>query len=885
MEDGPKQTQNTIQIQIEAAEYPVIPGSSSTISFDVRNLGSKQDYFEIAVLGAPSTWISIPTPVIMLSPGQQTTVGLSVTAPASPQVSAGWYPIKILVTSQSDRKQFAEVEIALKVAVYEVQGRIGVLMHSNQFTVTPGSSVTIPIVMRNQGLQADTFRIGVEGIPAGWVSTTSPATQLDPGEQKGITISIRPPQNAQSKAGRHPFTIQVISQDHPDQVTLVDCILTLAAYTQFGAELEPARLQAGQPGRLIISNMGNIQQTYTLTWASPENALLFRPEQPEPIRVQAGEAVLVEFIASPRLPPLIGREAVYPFSAYIQSAEKEMQVISGEITKRALIPIWLLVLAVLLGLAAICISAYLLFPPGSRDSRATQTAQALVSGIAGATQTAAFNQTQAAVIGQQDSDGDGLTNQREAELGTDPNNPDGDGDELWDGDEVLRNGTDPKNRDTDVDELTDGEEVLRRGTDPKNPDTDGDRLKDGEEVRLGTDPKNPDSDADTLGDADEVQVGTNPLNPDTDGDRLIDGDEVRLSTNPLNPDTDNDRLMDGSESNDCPNFFNPDTDGDAIIDGLDIDKCDPQNPSLTATVNASITPVPSTLVPTLLPTQSPTGQPTAVSTAPVLSGIIAFESNRDGQSDIYISNPATGSFNRLTSDPGVDSQPSLSSDGTRVAFTSNRTGNNDIFVMNADGSGQTNLTNNPADDSFPDWSPDGQWIAFTTNRDGNQEIYVMRSDGTELRNVSNNPANDFQASWFLIRRVFGADDWFVFTSDRDGNQEVYSMRPNGLEQVNISLNPADDNAPQGDSEGAIVFSSNRDGNYDIFSINLDGTALSKLTTNPVQDQWPVWSSDGQWIAFTTERDGNPEIYVMRNNGADAANYTRNPSSDTHPSWR
>ncbi len=45
------------------------------------------------------------------------------------------------------------------------------------------------------------------------------------------------------------------------------------------------------------------------------------------------------------------------------------------------------------------------------------------------------------------------------------------------------------------------------------------------------------------------------------------------------------------------------------------------------------------------------------------------------------------------------------SPGLPIAFNSDRDGNAEIYVMNADGSNQTNLTNNPADDSLPSWSP------------------------------------------------------------------------------------------------------------------------------------------------------------------------------------
>ncbi len=70
------------------------------------------------------------------------------------------------------------------------------------------------------------------------------------------------------------------------------------------------------------------------------------------------------------------------------------------------------------------------------------------------------------IVGESpDTDGDGLKDEREKELGTDPNN--------WD---------------SDTDNLSDGEEVLIWRTNPKNSDTDGDTYKDGSEVKSGYNP-------------------------------------------------------------------------------------------------------------------------------------------------------------------------------------------------------------------------------------------------------------------------------------------------------------------------------------------------------------------------------------------------------------
>ena len=85
--------------------------------------------------------------------------------------------------------------------------------------------------------------------------------------------------------------------------------------------------------------------------------------------------------------------------------------------------------------------------------------------------------------------------------------------------------------DTDLDGLLDSREAML-GTDPANPDTDGDTLPDGAEVDLhGTDPRNPDSDADRIWDGEEIGMyGTLPDVADSDADGISDGADPQPST-------------------------------------------------------------------------------------------------------------------------------------------------------------------------------------------------------------------------------------------------------------------------------------------------------------------------------------------------------------------
>ena len=145
-----------------------------------------------------------------------------------------------------------------------------------------------------------------------------------------------------------------------------------------------------------------------------------------------------------------------------------------------------------------------------------------------------------------DSDGDGLpdfqetgTDQQVGFLGTgtgtDPFNPDTDGDGLSDGAEVQL-GLDPLDPDSDGDGASDGAE-WSAGTDPHHAggDADGDHLSDADEVQDGTDPHSADSDGDFLTDEQEQLHGTNPLDSDSDDDGYLDGHEVHYGTDPTSP--------------------------------------------------------------------------------------------------------------------------------------------------------------------------------------------------------------------------------------------------------------------------------------------------------------------------------------------------------------
>ncbi len=183
-----------------------------------------------------------------------------------------------------------------------------------------------------------------------------------------------------------------------------------------------------------------------------------------------------------------------------------------------------------------------------------------------------------------DTDGDGLDDRIEAEIGTNPRSADTDGDGFTDADEIGYGmnpcsafGRDGADGDLDGDGLANALEASY-GTSLMFPDCDGDGVPDGTEISMGTNPLKSDTDGDGLSDGEEVANQTNPLNADTDDDGLPDGWEIENGTDPLSATGDEGRIgdVDGDGLPNCLEYNYEtdstavDSDGDGLPDGLEV---------------------------------------------------------------------------------------------------------------------------------------------------------------------------------------------------------------------------------------------------------------------------------------------------------------------------
>lgn len=362
-----------IQLTTPADSYAVAPGGKLEIPLVLSNEGSIPDQVRIGVEGIPLVWVSAEQQVVMLQPGEQSQITLVVQPPALPNAQIGRYILTIRAASLLQPARVAQTQAALTVAGYEVKGRVGVLLESLRFSVVPGERLAIRAVLINQGLGVDTFALSLLDLPEGWTEIPQPVMRLQPGEIQEAVLLLQPPRHPSARASRYPFRIQVASREAPDQSVSIDCILTVAAFIAFESALEAAQPEQELPRRVKVENLSNIPVSFTVSWGSPEEALVFEPQEPQSINLPSGETTYLEYAARPARRPWFGGEKASPYTVKVQASDRQIQTLEGSLLVKGWLPTWALVAGLVI-LALLCLVAiWSVWAGSSRRAEATPT--------------------------------------------------------------------------------------------------------------------------------------------------------------------------------------------------------------------------------------------------------------------------------------------------------------------------------------------------------------------------------------------------------------------------------------------------------------------------------------------------------------------------------
>jgi len=194
--------------------------------------------------------------------------------------------------------------------------------------------------------------------------------------------------------------------------------------------------------------------------------------------------------------------------------------------------------------------------------------------------------------------------------------------------------------------------------------------------------------------------------------------------------------------------------------------------------------------------------------------------------------------NHATAADGFAPQSTLgvvSPDGKRIAFSSERDGNTEIYVMDLDGSNLFRLTNHPAADTTPTWGPNGRQLAFTSDRRGSPQIYTTNADGTNLNSLTSEAYAD-RATWSPL----GTEIVYTARTGLGNDIKIIDLTTRQVRQLTFSegTNESPAFAPNGRH---IAFTSTRFGRTQVLTMARDGNNVRQITREGA-NYAPSWSN-------------------------------------------
>ncbi|HKY29996.1 MAG TPA: protein kinase, partial [Pyrinomonadaceae bacterium] len=141
-----------------------------------------------------------------------------------------------------------------------------------------------------------------------------------------------------------------------------------------------------------------------------------------------------------------------------------------------------------------------------------------------------------------------------------------------------------------------------------------------------------------------------------------------------------------------------------------------------------------------------------------------------GPADIWVVEVARGTMTHFTFDPGFDSSPIWSPDGSRIVFSTSRDGTRNLYQKAASGAGNDELLLKSENGKDPtDWSRDGRFILYQEqNAKTNFDLWILPFSGEQQ------PFSFLQTDFVEVQGQFSPNGkWIAYTSNQSGTWQIY----------------------------------------------------------------------------------------------------------------
>jgi TolB protein len=218
---------------------------------------------------------------------------------------------------------------------------------------------------------------------------------------------------------------------------------------------------------------------------------------------------------------------------------------------------------------------------------------------------------------------------------------------------------------------------------------------------------------------------------------------------------------------------------------------------------------------------------------------VSFESQK---AVVYTQDVASGNRRAIADFRGSNSAPAWAPNGQTIAVTLSRDNGSQVFLINRNGSGTPNkLTSSPSIDTEPAFAPDGRSIFFVSDRGGGPQIYRMPIAGGSVERITFNGA-------YNISPAVSPDGRTLAYITRSGNNfRLCTMDLSGGGGAPRTLtDTGDDEHPSFAPNGRLIMYATRvQGRGVLMTTTLDGKIKARLITSAADVRQPAWGPYGR----------------------------------------
>jgi len=259
---------------------------------------------------------------------------------------------------------------------------------------------------------------------------------------------------------------------------------------------------------------------------------------------------------------------------------------------------------------------------------------------------------------------------------------------------------------------------------------------------------------------------------------------------------------------------------------------------------------------------------------------VAYCSERDGVTDIFVVDVATGISRRVTNTPEAEGPPAWADDGRSIVFTVARGDTTALLSVPAAGGMATTIVQFQGVRSI-ELSHDGQKLAVTRGSWARSRFGVARRDGTMFRAFTDSSSAWYNLAWSpndaaiaTARNDSAGTMTLVLFSAESGRKNELVRLPNGYGRPQWPAWSQNGKTILFQAAGSAGGEPTQRDVY-IHKVDVKSRKITRLRAHDraMLDEAPCWLDEKQ-IVFQSNQSGAFELWIMRADGTLAKQLTR-----------